>query len=476
MPDLIDLFQDLRDHPPANPSPLDEIRRRARIIRRRRAYRIVSVLPVLAAVVALSVVLTSTHTRNARLVTGPAGSPSATQGLAPLPVKMISGPPGWQPVDYLNARIWVPGNWAVLFPGTSPCGIALTDVVVLNPHFSEQCGPGPTPPGPQSYAFMQPNTPLPGHQAVHSINGHPVVGTTSPYSVMDLSVRLTLVGPQANAILATLGPSSRAAVLARGPMALAPSNWQTITYSGVSLRVPPGWPYKDPHSIAGCGGEFAQGPAVVLGPLLRLTCPPPNYEPPLGDGLRIAPASPNSALPETPYRTATGLRINVLNTGDSVLLDIDAPTADIAIGLGIDPSIARTIFYSLSATTGCLTSIKPVDPATVPPDVSAWARGQPVIGGGALWTILSAISVPGVQYNTGWHLKFPWYTTPNGLPQIQGRRLDGPGTFSFDVNHAYDSTGPFNTSTLNFSVPGCWEVTGRYETSVLQFHLRVGAG
>jgi hypothetical protein len=126
-----------------------------------------------------------------------------------------------------------------------------------------------------------------------------------------------------------------------------------------------------------------------------------------------------------------------------------------------------------TATTKCVASIEPVH-ARIPHDVAAWAQDKPVIGEGSLWTIRSAISVPSVQYGQGWHLKFPWYTRPNGVIQIHGRRLDGPGTFQFDVNLAWDARGKFDTSTLDFSVPGCWEVTGRYGTSSLRFDLSVG--
>jgi hypothetical protein len=126
------------------------------------------------------------------------------------------------------------------------------------------------------------------------------------------------------------------------------------------------------------------------------------------------------------------------------------------------------------AVLGCVAGIEPVH-AGEPQDVMAWAEGRPAIGEGSLWTIRSALSVHGVEYGTGWHVKFPWYTRPNGLPQVHGLRLDGPGRFTYDVNRAYDARGAFNTSTLNFSAPGCWRVTARFGTSTLRFNLRIGS-
>jgi len=131
---------------------------------------------------------------------------------------------------------------------------------------------------------------------------------------------------------------------------------------------------------------------------------------------------------------------------------------------------------SSAATTasGCVASIKPAH--GVPHDVAVWAQGRPVVGEGSLWTTRAAVGVPPRRDGTGWLLKFPWLTRPNGLPRIDGRRLNGPGVFHYDVNRAYDARGAFDTSTLHFSTPGCWQVTGRYGSSTLRFQLRVGGG
>ena len=114
-----------------------------------------------------------------------------------------------------------------------------------------------------------------------------------------------------------------------------------------------------------------------------------------------------------------------------------------------------------------------VPAADVPNDVAAWAGGAPVIGEGGLWTIVSATHVAPTIYDQRYHLKFPWYTTPNGPPLIGARRLDGAGTFHANVDRATDASGVFEVSTLDFSAPGCWEVTARFRSSTLQFRLRI---
>jgi hypothetical protein len=128
----------------------------------------------------------------------------------------------------------------------------------------------------------------------------------------------------------------------------------------------------------------------------------------------------------------------------------------------------------------CGAHLATVPAKDVPPDVAAWAQGAPVVGGGALWTVRSAIDVPAVSVRTPnaprdvWLLKFPWLTRPSGLPTIAGRRLDGPGGFAFDVHRAIGGRGAFVTSSLTFTVPGCWEVNARFGGATISFRILVG--
>jgi hypothetical protein len=122
----------------------------------------------------------------------------------------------------------------------------------------------------------------------------------------------------------------------------------------------------------------------------------------------------------------------------------------------------------------CRPGIGTVPKNEVPLPVFGWAQGAPVVGGGELWTIRSAIAVPAIHEQGTWLLKFPWFTRPFGLPQINGRRLDGPGTFRSDAGRADDQTGTWVASSLEFSVPGCWEVTARFDNAKLSFRILVG--
>lgn len=141
--------------------------------------------------------------------------------------------------------------------------------------------------------------------------------------------------------------------------------------------------------------------------------------------------------------------------------------------VSVEPSPTTVRPLAVPSPCPTVTSVDAVPTGEVPRDVAAWAHGAPVIGEGGLWTVVSAIHVGGTLDNQIYRLKFPWYTKPNGLPSITGRRLDGTGTFHSDVNLATDSRGAFDVSSLEFSAPGCWEITARFHSSTLKFRLRV---
>jgi hypothetical protein len=366
MPELLDAFHDMLEHPPTPVTPLADIEHRARALRRQRLARKLAAIPVLAAVVAVTIVATSSRTHNQRVVTGPAPAAPQAGGLAPLPVKMIPGPPGWQPVDYGNARVWVPGDWTI-YANHVPCDW-FTNGVVLNANFNELCpvgsGIGEAVP---SYALMQPvSNPMAAQHSSRYVNGYLVKGDAI-YVVPDLSVQLTLVGPESNAILATLGPSSRDAVLAPGAAPPAPPTWQTVSYGSLTVRVPSDWPIKEGSTFTGgCVGSLhASRATVVLDCLIStdtLTFPPRDgiwlLKYPLASNNppgTIASNYPDEA--STPLTTTSGLHVGIFkaaSTDNNYLIGLYAfpqgTEVQMVLGLGANPIIARTILYSLSTS------------------------------------------------------------------------------------------------------------------------------
>jgi hypothetical protein len=156
-------------------------------------------------------------------------------------------------------------------------------------------------------------------------------------------------------------------------------------------------------------------------------------------------------------RSIAGLTVTAVVVGVMAFAAVGASSSDRA------PVKVKTA----APVAVCASGPAPVAADSVPPDVAAWAHGDPVVGQGAVWTIRSAIEVAPRPQSGQWYLKFPWFLRPPGIPTITGRRLDGEGTFSANANLAYDSSGTWTVSGLTFSAPGCWEVTARYRGSAL---------
>jgi hypothetical protein len=121
-----------------------------------------------------------------------------------------------------------------------------------------------------------------------------------------------------------------------------------------------------------------------------------------------------------------------------------------------------------------------VPTAQVPPQVRGFTSGG-AIGKGALWGRLGNLppqSPPTYERKTGtYRSKFPWYLIPSpagALPTVTGKRLDGPGTFTFE-GHAVEGAplGGVAVSAFTYSAAGCWKVTARYRESRVTFRVRV---
>jgi hypothetical protein len=122
----------------------------------------------------------------------------------------------------------------------------------------------------------------------------------------------------------------------------------------------------------------------------------------------------------------------------------------------------------------CTTSPPTVPPADVPSDVAKWASNAPVVGGGALWAVLSILNGP-VMHDSGvYRMKVSWLTRPFGIPTFSAHRLDGPGAFHGNGDQAIDPRGEWVASTLEFSEPGCWAVTVSYADATISYQILIG--
>ena len=96
-----------------------------------------------------------------------------------------------------------------------------------------------------------------------------------------------------------------------------------------------------------------------------------------------------------------------------------------------------------------------------------------VLGRDGLWLqqsqVLQRTPSFDVQSDTWTLRKFAWFRTSTNRLTIQGRRLDGPGTFR--ATHPPDVSYPvgFMPSELTFSTGGCWRITAQLGKTTVAF-------
>jgi hypothetical protein len=197
-------------------------------------------------------------------------------------------------------------------------------------------------------------------------------GTAVPTVRVAGKIQISATGPDAAEVLATFTASGAHRALQDGPVA-ATTSWQTVTFEGVSLLAPPDWrPYDLAHQDANRGvipdpgtcsyGWFENGtPLVLLGSSdIAVSCAMSPWWPikPL-DGVWIRDRADADLGPAVIRGRLGDLDVSVVepdlppDTTVSPIIDVlvHSGSADvrISIGVGDDPSIARTILRSIRA-------------------------------------------------------------------------------------------------------------------------------
>jgi hypothetical protein len=334
---------------------------RARALRNRRLARRSTALALAAVVLAGGfALLHGRSSSDVRVATASSTTTTTSRPPARPETRTVAEPTGWRIVDYGDARVAAPPDWTVALlprfttdcPPDAPTGVviyqesqATCSSVVIGPIY-----PGPFPP--------RPALTIHGIKLYLSADDVTFVSYSAPELGVSLSVRRT---GAARSVLGTLTSSARRVVLGPGDAPSVPSDWRTVAFGGVSLRVPPTMPvtHLGPNNLqpGACARQAFPKPAVALGNgytgLVRCLVSPGVAIP--TDGVWIS--APHPQLPHS-YATSlvvAGLRLWVDTSTDPVLTiqpqrgDTELP-ALVHIGLGPDPSVARTILYSICAS------------------------------------------------------------------------------------------------------------------------------
>ena len=252
-------------------------------------------------------------------------------------------PPGWTPVDYGDARLWVPPTWRIVFGN---CDAPAQGFVQTDNSYGQSCSNKTT------VIKLDPltTTNFPGRPS-ETIHGyHLFAAAPNVYAVPALHVTLTVKGADSSRVLSTLAPSSRTVALTY--KGAAPHGWRAITHAGVILRVPSDWTLNDISGQPVCPNPRLNA-TVLVGNGLPAGCPPdPTFVVPvagsagISDALRRPVPSPTTTIDPTSYDApwySTHLQLDVhVDLGHDV---------DITIGLGRDGRIGAAIVASVQPVT-----------------------------------------------------------------------------------------------------------------------------
>lgn len=277
--------------------------------------------------------------------------PATLPTLSPAQLRAHLGsgvPPTWKPVDYGDARLWVPPTWEVAF---GACEGLASGFVETDYSYDDSCRKSP------SLVKLDPiDLRWSAHGArLRVINGYRVFASSGDnYTVPDLHIALVARGWLADRVLATLAPSSRTVALTYH--AARPSGWRELTDSGITFRVPPGWQLQDVTGKPTCPNPRLNA-VVQVGQGLPAGCPPnPTYDEPAQGSLSLG-----NPYPSTHGATSTTIdKAEVLSEATApwytthlqLTVRLDAGhDVQATLGLGRDGRIGAEIFAMFASVT-----------------------------------------------------------------------------------------------------------------------------
>jgi hypothetical protein len=290
-----------------------------------------------------------------------------------LAVDQAATPKGWVPVAYGDMQISVPAGWNASYEAYCQMPRPPGTVFVGPPSSNtSQCplplGQG----GPEAYLGPAAET-MTGWTR-QTVNGVLLLKPPSrdlaegDYFVPFLRLLLWLTGSNAQALLATLTYSPRAAVLSSGPLPTVPASWRQVSFAGLSFAAPASWPRSTTDRYgAGC---FTPGIRAETSVVLSTDEQPNAFRcPALAGPFTVEAPAEGVQVEEIPSRspaTPSGLATNCFHLHGLTACPYAQPAFGILyllvtgpglahggvmfeVGLAGSGAVARTIIGSLRA-------------------------------------------------------------------------------------------------------------------------------
>ena len=370
MRDLAEAGRAVVERPLAPPTPVGVIEQRARRQHRRRTRATVAfatAVVVLAGAVAIAV----DRRPSSPVAPVNAHTPKRTAPVTASTLRLrahlgVGVPKGWMPVDYRDARLWVPSNWAVTAGG---CALPTAPGwIELGGPYKQACHTGDAARPFVSLTSASLDT-TGSYKEV--INSYPVLEEQGHgrrfdgwFSVPALHVLIQASGEATLRVVQTLAPSARVIALSAGAQPV-PSTWRRISYAGISLAAPSSWPAQDVAGLYGPGCENLEPRHVWAGPPnLAAQCAVVITKPLPVDGVWIDhfAITTGDEEPSVTVRGDWGSRMEVRLISDlrqpaapgelRLSVTVDEYTSELDIGLGPDGRVAKAILQSIRPSTG----------------------------------------------------------------------------------------------------------------------------
>lgn len=344
MLDLETAGRSVVEHPAAAPTAVDaiETRGRRRRARRRGARAVVGVVVVAVALGGVVAVTRHSTVENVAVHPVAPSSISDEQMRAHLGEGVAAG---WVPVDYGDARVYVPSNWTVT-AGGCPTDQSAPGWIDVGGPYKSVCNAGAAwKTLVEIFRFAS----AAGSRSARIINGYRVYPMDATnVAVPELRTTIHIEGPQSEQVLSTLAPSS--SLVARSVRGLPSGATRAVSHNGITVDVPAHWDTVDSGSI--CDGL---PPKAVTLKLLAIPCPAPVSTPlaPGPDGVLFLATQPWDAATRaatTPLAGTRGLYVQPDAGGMTltVFVPVDAThVTPVEVGLGRDGRVAAAIIDSL---------------------------------------------------------------------------------------------------------------------------------
>jgi hypothetical protein len=285
--------------------------------------------------------------------------------VTPAVVSTGIAPVGWSAPSAASAASVAPSHaQAKTGAGGKPNADAKPNIafVGVQPYQTKACGHLPKVGPHTSAVWLFSSSGAGTGQPVLTVNGFKLYaasqGSAHGYLAPALGVEFLWTGARPTSVIHSISWSPLHTVVTAGPITRTPKSWARHYFDGMSVASPASWPVEQPLKIA-CSTLFANGPVVGLGVKVEyLPCPFELPSTVLTNGVVLTRSAQIAGCPIRSTMTIAGSKVTACSDPADQPPDLQVKLVTgsgstsavvyATVGLGSDPSVARTVLGSLA--------------------------------------------------------------------------------------------------------------------------------